>query len=57
MTAQKPVYMPVEIILIKKGCVFLMFIQLLKKVSPKTFGPRCVCNASLQVSSNPQHVQ
>jgi hypothetical protein len=40
-TAQKPVFMPLELILNKKGlspCVF----GLKKKISPKTFGPNCV---------------
>ena len=28
----------------KKVCVLLMCLQFLKKISPKTFGPHCVCN-------------
>jgi len=37
--AQKPVYMPMELILNKKSYVS----SILKKISPKTFEPRCIC--------------
>jgi len=41
-TAQKPVYMPMELILNKKEVyVFLMCLRF-KKISPKTFGPHYV---------------
>jgi hypothetical protein len=41
----KPVCMPVELILNlkKKMCVFLNVSSILKKISPKTFGPHGVC--------------
>jgi len=41
-TAQKPVYMTMELILNKKVCVFLKSLRFKKKISPKTFAPHCV---------------
>jgi hypothetical protein len=38
MTAQKPVYMPIDFIVNKKKVMSLAF----KKISSKTFGPHCV---------------
>jgi hypothetical protein len=44
MTAQKPVYIPMELILNKKEGVYLPHVSLIfKKISPKTFGLHCVC--------------
>jgi hypothetical protein len=42
MTAQKPVYMPMEPILNKKNYVSSSCVLDLKKNSPKTFVPHCV---------------
>jgi len=42
-TAQKRVYMPMELILnLKKSMGFLQVSSIFKKISPKTFGPHCV---------------
>jgi hypothetical protein len=41
--AKASICMPIELILIKKVCVFLMCLRFFKKISPKTFGPHCVC--------------
>jgi len=42
-TAQKPLYMQMELILYRKNlCVFLSCLRFKKKISPKTFGPQCV---------------
>jgi len=42
----KPVYMPMKLILNnnnkKKIRVFLMFLRVLKKISPKSFGPHYI---------------
>jgi hypothetical protein len=44
MTAQKPVYMPMEPTLNKKKVMCLPCMSsILKKISPKTFGTHCVC--------------
>jgi len=41
-TAQKPVYMPMELILNKRRYVASSCVFDFKKISPKTFGPYCV---------------
>ena len=41
-TAQKPLYTPMEFILIKKGMCLPHVSSIFKKISPKTFGPQCV---------------
>ena len=41
-TAQKPVYMPIELILNEKGMCLPHVSSIVKKISPKTFGPHCV---------------
>jgi hypothetical protein len=41
-TAQKPVYMPMELILNKKGMCLPRVSSIFKKISPKMFGPHCV---------------
>jgi hypothetical protein len=43
-TAQKPVYMPIELILKNMSSSYVWFF--LKKISPKTFGPHCVFTAA-----------
>ena len=43
-TAQKPVYMPMELILNKNKSIFLPHVSpVFKKISPKTFEPHCLC--------------
>jgi len=31
---------------LKKVCVFLLYLRCLKNISPKTFGPHCLCSKS-----------
>jgi hypothetical protein len=47
-TAQNPVCMPMELILNKKVCVFLVCLRF-KKFSLKTFGPHCVYLDELKI--------
>jgi hypothetical protein len=51
MTAQTPVYMPMELILNnnnnnnkQKGMCLPHVSSIFNKISPKTFGPHCVCD-------------